>query len=74
VVDHIKPHHGDQKLFWDPKNHQALCTDCHGAKTASEDGALGNPLRPGTARAPRPNKGCRTDGTPTDPAHPWNNR
>lgn len=29
VVDHIKPHKGDMELFWDPKNHQALCTPCH---------------------------------------------
>jgi 5-methylcytosine-specific restriction endonuclease McrA len=29
VVDHITPHKGNKKLFWDEKNHQALCTNCH---------------------------------------------
>lgn len=29
VVDHIKPHRGDSKLFWDSSNWQALCKHCH---------------------------------------------
>lgn len=29
VVDHIQPHRGDQRLFWDPANWQALCHRCH---------------------------------------------
>lgn len=38
VVDHVRPHRGDQALFWDERNWQALCDhtspfDCHGAKT-----------------------------------------
>lgn len=38
VVDHIVPHRGDQHLFWDESNWQALCDftsphDCHGKKT-----------------------------------------
>jgi 5-methylcytosine-specific restriction enzyme A len=37
-VDHIKPHKGDQRLFWDPKNRQSLCKICHSRKTATEDG------------------------------------
>jgi 5-methylcytosine-specific restriction protein A len=47
VVDHIKPHQGDQALFWDEANWQALCKRCHdsdkqmlertGAKRASFD-------------------------------------
>lgn len=37
VVDHIKPHRGDQKLFWDEKNWQALCKPCHDKKTWNED-------------------------------------
>jgi len=41
VVDHIKPHRGDQKLFWDPKNHQSLCKPCHDSKTARTDGRWG---------------------------------
>jgi 5-methylcytosine-specific restriction endonuclease McrA len=32
VVDHIIPHRGDQKLFWDTKNNwQALCNPHHSA-------------------------------------------
>jgi len=40
-VDHIKPHKGDQALFWDPANHQAVCKLCHSSKTAKEDGRWG---------------------------------
>lgn len=29
VVDHIIPHRGDQKLFWNRKNWQPLCKPCH---------------------------------------------
>ncbi|WP_339321386.1 HNH endonuclease [Paenibacillus sp. FSL W8-0194] len=42
VVDHVVPHKGDQKLFWDRSNWQALCKPCHDAKTAREDGGFGN--------------------------------
>lgn len=45
VVDHITPHKGDMRLFWDPKNHQALCKQCHDRKTASEDDGFGNKKR-----------------------------
>lgn len=41
-VDHIKPHGGDQELFWDKTNWQALCGTCHSEKTAREDGGFGN--------------------------------
>lgn len=37
VVDHIKPHKGDEKLFWDMGNLQPLCKVCHDIKTATED-------------------------------------
>ena len=37
VVDHIIPHKGDQELFWDWENHQALCEFHHNQKTARED-------------------------------------
>ena len=37
VVDHIIPHRGDQKLFWDQSNWQALCKPCHDHKTMTED-------------------------------------
>ena len=35
VVDHIIPHRGDMKLFWDERNWQALCESCHNHKTGS---------------------------------------
>lgn len=37
VVDHIIAHRGDQKLFWDQGNWQALCKPCHDRKTGNED-------------------------------------
>lgn len=37
VVDHIVPHRGDQKLFWDRDNWQPLCKHCHDTKTMTED-------------------------------------
>ena len=33
LVDHIEPHRGDEALFWDGTNHQALCTHCGNAKS-----------------------------------------
>lgn len=35
VVDHVVPHRGDEGLFWDEENHQALCKQHHDRKTAS---------------------------------------
>ena len=36
-VDHIIPHRGDKKLFWDEGNWQALCHKHHSIKTWNED-------------------------------------
>lgn len=33
VVDHITPHRGDDTLFWQEANWQALCKRCHDIKT-----------------------------------------
>ena len=41
VVDHIAPHKGDARLFFDRDNLQPLCKICHDRKTASEDGGFG---------------------------------
>ena len=59
VVDHIVPHKGDQTLFWDKANHQALCKTCHDShkKRFELSGA---------------EVGCNVDGIPVDPSHPWN--
>ena len=35
-VDHVTPHKGDQGLFWDTANWQALCKRCHSRKTQRE--------------------------------------
>lgn len=37
VVDHITPHRGNQKLFWDRSNWQSLCKKHHDAKTGKKD-------------------------------------
>ena len=36
-VDHIVPHRGNRKLFWDRSNWQALCHRHHSMKTRQED-------------------------------------
>jgi 5-methylcytosine-specific restriction protein A len=41
VVDHIKPHKGDMKLFWDSSNWQGLTKRDHDRKTATEEGGWG---------------------------------
>lgn len=35
VVDHIIPHRGDRKLFWDQTNWQVMCKACHDHKTGT---------------------------------------
>ncbi len=48
VVDHVVPHRGDLKLFWDRKNWQPLCKPCHDSRKqsiergGSEPDAFGN--------------------------------
>ncbi|WP_343040029.1 HNH endonuclease signature motif containing protein [Methylocystis heyeri] len=37
VVDHITPHKGDIKLFWDRKNWQPLCEPCHNSRKQREE-------------------------------------
>jgi len=36
IADHIEPHRENPNLFFDEKNVQALCRQCHGAKSAKE--------------------------------------
>ncbi|WP_326659602.1 AAA family ATPase [Streptomyces sp. NBC_00385] len=46
VVDHIRPHRGDEQLAFDRANLQAMCKPCHDSKTAVETGfAGGGPKR-----------------------------
>lgn len=37
VVDHIVPHRGDMKLFWDVNNWQSLCESCHSSVKQREE-------------------------------------
>jgi len=37
VVDHIEPHKGNQRLFWDKNNWQPLCKTHHDKKTFTQD-------------------------------------
>lgn len=37
VVDHITPHRGDPRLFWDEANWQPMCKACHDGKTLTKD-------------------------------------
>ena len=39
VVDHIERHRGDEALFWDRNNWQALCPDHHDIVKQAEDRA-----------------------------------
>jgi 5-methylcytosine-specific restriction protein A len=65
VADHIKPHRGDRKLFFNPNNLQSLCDEspfrCHSSAKQSEE-------RLGYSKA------VGVDGFPIDPAHPANRR
>lgn len=45
VVDHIIPHRGNQELFWDSNNWQAMNKRCHDKKTARENGGFGNKIK-----------------------------
>lgn len=37
VLDHIKPHRGDDALFWDESNWQGLCAHCHSSAKQREE-------------------------------------
>jgi 5-methylcytosine-specific restriction protein A len=36
IIDHIIPHRGDKRLFWDRTNWQPICQACHDRKTWAE--------------------------------------
>lgn len=40
VVDHVVPHRGDQDLFWDQGNWQALCKPCHDSVKQAEEAGM----------------------------------
>ena len=45
VVDHKRPHNGDDALLYAWDNLQALTKECHDRKTAKHDGGFGNVRR-----------------------------
>jgi 5-methylcytosine-specific restriction endonuclease McrA len=58
VVDHIKPHKGDLKVFWNKANWQALCKLCHDqVKQRDEQSNV--------------SRGVNTDGTPLNNNSEW---
>jgi 5-methylcytosine-specific restriction protein A len=60
IVDHVKPHKGDARLFWDNLNNwQSVCKPCH-------DGVKAQIERSGFS------KEIGIDGWPIDPNHPAN--
>lgn len=59
VVDHRVPHLGNETLFWDTANWQALCK-LHHDSTKQREEKTGREI------------GCGDDGWPVDPAHHWN--
>lgn len=59
IVDHVKPHKGDEKLFFDSTNLQSLCKHCHDSVKQRQEKSghlVGHDL----------------SGMPLDPAHHWN--
>jgi 5-methylcytosine-specific restriction enzyme A len=62
-ADHVIPHGGDLKLFFDPNNLQSLCHDHHGSKSRMTD-QLGKETVVNV-------KGCDASGLPLDPNHFW---
>ena len=59
VADHIKPHRGDEALFFDIDNLMTLCAEpCHNRHKQEQE-------RSGVIRG-------SIDGRPRDPNHPWN--
>jgi 5-methylcytosine-specific restriction protein A len=45
VVDHKRPHQGDDGLMYAWDNLQAMTKECHDRKTAARDGGFGNTVR-----------------------------
>jgi 5-methylcytosine-specific restriction protein A len=65
TVDHRVPISQGGPPFPDHDGLASYCGPCHSAKTARGAEA-------GASKSDKPRKGCNPDGTPLDPAHPWN--
>lgn len=60
IVDHIKPHKGDTRLFYDPNNLQTMSKRCHDSgKQSEEKGGRGF------------NQGCDEWGNPLNKLEHW---
>jgi 5-methylcytosine-specific restriction enzyme A len=60
TVDHIRPHRGDLRLFWDQRNLQSMTKECHDRwKQSLEKGGHGFM------------KGCDESGAPLSKDHHW---
>lgn len=59
VADHIKPHKGDEILFYNPSNLQSMCKEHHDSTKQREENS-------GTMI------GSDAKGYPIDPNHHWN--
>lgn len=60
VVDHIEPHHGNRRLFFDRKNLQSMAKECHDIfKQSQEKGGAGF------------EQGCDEHGWPLNSDHHW---
>jgi len=60
VVDHISPHKGNRRLFFDRNNLQSMTKTCHDAfKQSQERGGAGF------------DKGCDEMGQPLNKEHSW---
>jgi 5-methylcytosine-specific restriction protein A len=60
TVDHITPHKGDTRLFWDERNFQTLTATCHSKfKQSEERGGRGF------------NQGCDAQGNPLNQLDHW---
>lgn len=60
VVDHIKPHKGNKRLFFDVRNLQSMTKSCHDKlKQSAEKGGKGF------------DQGCDVNGEPLNKDHQW---
>jgi 5-methylcytosine-specific restriction endonuclease McrA len=63
VVDHITPHKGDTRLFFNPRNLQSMTKECHDRFKQSQDrGGSGFDV------------GCDAQGSPLNHDHHWHRR
>ena len=67
TVDHRIPISAGGPAFPSHDGLASYCPACHAAKTARGTEA-------GAYRSDKPRRGCNPDGTPLDPAHPWNEK